>query len=530
MASAALGRSSEYQEGSAPANDPRRPEEPAWKPGWLLVVVGVSFVFLYTSLFSLTGIPHLRNGDEAFFWTYASRLLSGQVFLRDFHQFTPPGADLVYAAVFRVFGASLRSIDWTIAGLGVAVGLVCFICARRVMREETAALAALGCVVVLYGDRMDATHHWFSSLANLLAVLALMRGGAWRRVAAAASMIAVAAFFTQTAGVVGLLACGAGLWWEMRSGRLSSRAWIARTAALAGIAVAVWLMLSGRFMVQAGIGTYWFEQVAYLPRDSNFPAGFLVPHFSAEWHVRSLIALADHLLVYLLLLAVCPYVAVLCLRRRTDSQENSTALVLLASLGIFQTLEVITVLNWNRMAAAAMPAVILGVWLMARMGSKGRRMIIASWCVVGAMIVVQSGATQARRYPLLKLPAGDALLEKDDVEEVAWLVAHTRPEDCFFEVANTRLYVPLALRDPVPVVLLSATESTLPQWVSESVAGLRQCATRYILWEPHAGLGPVEQRSRSSNDHLDPLRAYMREQYARGAVFSNGDEIWERKY
>jgi hypothetical protein len=530
MASAAIQEVSVSGEGFAPENAARPPQPLASRIGWLFAVIGASFAFLYTSLFSLSGIPHLRSGDQAFFWTYASRLLSGQVFLRDFHQFTPPGADLVYAAVFRLFGVSLRSINGTIVCLGVAVAVACFLCARRILRDELVALAGLACVVVLYGDRMDATHHWFSSLANLLAVVVLMRGNSWLRIAGAAALIAIAAFFTQTAGVVGLLACCAGLWWDKRNGRLSPSMLGARAAAMTGIALLVWLLMSGRFIVQAGIHTCWLEQVMYLPRDTNFPAGFLVPHFSASWHVRSLITLADHLLVYLLLLAVCPWVAALCWRRKIDSRDNSTALVLLAALGILQMLEVITVLNWNRMAATAMPAAILAVWLMARTGSRGRRLVMASWWIVGAMILVQSGATQARRYPRLKLPAGDAQLEKDDVDEVSWLVTHTRPGDCFFEVANTRFYVPLALRNPTPVTVLSASDSTLPQWVNESVAGLKQCAARYILWETHAGVGLVDQPHRTKSDHLDPLRAFMQEQYVRTAVFDNGDEIWERKY
>src|SRR6202043_907934 len=103
---------------------------------------------------------------------------------------------------------------------GVAVAVVCFVCARRIMRDHLAALAGLACVVVLYGDRMDATHHWFSSLANLLAVVLLMRGNSWLRIAGAAALIAMAASFTQTAGPVGLLACCASLWWDKRNGRL----------------------------------------------------------------------------------------------------------------------------------------------------------------------------------------------------------------------------------------------------------------------------------------------------------------------
>lgn len=398
------------------------------------------------------------------------------------------------------------------------------------MDSRSAALAGLACVVVLFGDRMDATHHWFSSLANLVAVLVLMPGSSRMRIGAAALLIAMAAFFTQTAGAVGLLACGAGSWFEKRTGRISSSELGLRLGALAGITFAIWLALSGRFIVQAGVSRYWSEQVAALPRYTRFPAGFLVPHFSASFHVRSLISLGDHIVVYLLLLSVCPWVASRCWRRRAKARNTPEALFVLAALGIIQAVEVLPALNWNRMAAVAMPAVILGVWLTTRMGATGRRLAMACWCIVGAMIAVQSGATQLRRFPQLKLPAGDALLELEDVDELTWLVAHTRPGDCFFQVVNTRLYVPLALRNPTPADALSAGDATLPQWVDESVAGLKQCATRYILWEPQAGIGRVEESHRTKSDHLDPLRAFLREQYVRTAVFANGDEMWERRY
>lgn len=524
MASTAIARASESNEGIASAQAVPGPEKATSTLAWLLAVVAVGFGFLYTSLFSLTGTPHLRSGDEDFFWTYAGRLLTGQVFLRDFHQFTPPGTDLVYAAVFRVFGATVRSIDWTILWLGVALAVVCFFCARAIMCASMAALAAFACLVVLYGDRMDATHHWFSSLANLLALLALSRGRSWPRIAAAAALVAIAAFCTQTAGTMGLLACCTGLWWEQRIGRISLRTLWTRLAVFAGVTFGVWLLLSWRFIAQAGWDNYWFAQVAYLPRDANFPTGFLIPHFSASLYPRSLIVLADHVAVYLLLLLVCPWVASRCRRR-----PSCVALILLAALGIFQTLEVITMLNWNRMAAVAMPSVILCVWLITQMGSAERRVTMACWCIVTAMIVVQSGATQVRPFPRVTLPGGDALLDKDDVDEVAWLVAHTRPDDDFFEVANTRLYAPLGLRNPTPVDVLAPLDSTLPHWVDESVAALQRSATRYILWEPHTGIGRVEQRRQAKSDHLEPLRTYIEEQYVRVAVFANGDEMWARK-
>jgi hypothetical protein len=530
MAPAATQSSSKPETRFAPVKVIRSPKKRTATLAWFVVVAGVAIAYLYTSLFSLAGTPHLRSGDEDFFWTYGSRLLSGQLFLRDFHQFTPPGADLVYAAVFRWFGASVRTIDWTILSLGLAIAVTCFWCARRIMRAEMAALAALTSVVLLYGDRMDATHHWFSSLANLLAILVLMRGSSWYRIALAGGLVALAAFFTQTAGAVGPLACISGLWWEKRISRASSQKLRTQIVLLAGVTTCVWLLLSWHFIANAGLGKYWSEQVLYLPRDANFPAGFLVPRFTAYLHMRSLIALVDHFAVYLMLIAVCPWAGSLCFRRKLHGNENSVAVFLLAALGVFQTLVVIAALNWNRMAAVAMPAVILGVWMLARIGPRGKRYANACWCALAAMMLVQSGATQFRRYPLVKLPAGAALVAWDDLEEVAWLAGHTRPGDDFFEAGNTRLYVPLELRNPATVDVLAASNWTPPERVKEAVQGLDASRTRYILWEPHTGLGLVEDRHRSADDHLDPLRAYIEAKYARVAAFANGDQMWERRY
>jgi hypothetical protein len=496
---------------------------------WLFLVIAAAFCYLYISLFSLSGIPYFRTGDQGFYWTYACRLLSGEVFLRDFHQLTPPGTDLVYAAFFYWFGVSVRSINWIILWLGVNLAVVVYFCAQSIMRHSMAALAALLCLVVLYGDRMDATHHWFSSLANLLAVLVLFHNRNWPRIAAAAVFIAFAAFFTQTRGAVGLLACCAGLWWERRNGQISTRLLLLRLGLLFGITLAVWLLLSWRFIAQAGLANYWYSQVIYLSNDSNFPIGFLIPRFTWSFRFLSTIALFDHLAMYLLPLFVCPYVLILCERRRSEINQNSIALFLLASLGALQTLEIITMLNWNRMAATALPAMILAVWLIAQARPVRRAVVAASWSIVGAIILVESVAAQRHHYSLGDFPTGPALLQQDDAEEVLWVAGHTRRGDTFFEVANTRLYAPLALRNPTPVDLLIAQNFTRPSYVTEAVHGLDQSRTQYILWSQRAGIGSVERMHELPSDHLDPLRVYMLQAYVRIRVFANGDEIWERR-
>jgi hypothetical protein len=430
----------------------------------------------------------------------------------------------------------MRSINWTVLGLGVVLVIVCYFVARSILRPGMAALAALLCLVMLYADRLDATHHWFSSLADLLAVLVLSYRRSWLRIAAAGALIALAAFFTQTRGAAGLLACCAGLGWEWRSGQTSLRVLWSRWMLLFGVTFAVWLVLSWRFIAQAGLANYWYEQVIYPPKDVPFPIGFLTPHFTWSAHPRPAIALFDHLTMYVLLLLVCPWVMILCARRRSKTTRSSVALFLLASLGFSQTLEIITMLNWVRMAAAAMPSMILAVWLISRMGPARRSVVAACWCIVAATILAESVAMQTHPYiraelptGVALLPTGAALLELDNAGEVLWLTQHTRRGDPFFEAASTRFYALLALENPTPVHLLAATDFTLPSWVTEVVRGLEQSRTRYILWSSRAGIGSVEQMHALPGDHLDPLRIYMQHAYKRAAVFADGSEMWERR-
>ena len=494
------------------------------KIAWAGIVSAIAFSYSYLMLFSLSGVPLFRTGDEDFFWTYGWRMLQGQVFLRDFHQFTPPGADLVYETLFRLFGSGMHTINWTLVALGVALTLVCFIAALQVVRIEFAALAAVLCFLLLYADRFDGTHHWFSSLANLLAVIMLCPTRSYRRIAAAGFLLAVAAFFTQTAGVMGLLACSAGLLWEKWATQSAWRPALKRVGLLWGTMFAVWLLFAARFIWQAGLVSTWRAQVAYLPKDANFPSGFLLYPFSRPVNLHDWLSGADHLVVYLAILFVCPYVAILCMRRKAEIPGDPFPLVVLAALGIGQTLEVITMLNANRMAAVAMPAVILMVWSARR----SKAIPVSAWCLTGVLMMVQAAATQVHRYVFLALPTGEAEFQANDAEEVGWLVAHTHPGDSFFEVANTRFYAPLELRNPTPVDVLGITNITLPEWVDEAIEGLDKSRPLYIVWKSRTGLWAMSGGKDRQNDHLEPLKQYMREHYAPIIDFRNGEEVWKR--
>ncbi len=64
-----------------------------------------------------------------------------------------------------------------------------------------------------YNTALDATHHWYSTLAVLLAVDLLLPATTLRRIAAAGVLCAVATLFTQTQGLFALIAFAIYLLW-----------------------------------------------------------------------------------------------------------------------------------------------------------------------------------------------------------------------------------------------------------------------------------------------------------------------------
>src|SRR5580698_10639810 len=84
--------------------------------GFLLLAT----VFLYLRTFLLPATPFVAYGDEVHYLLHAVRMLHGELPYRDFFTFVFPGADVLYAGVFRVFGVH----QWVAQGLIVLLGLL----------------------------------------------------------------------------------------------------------------------------------------------------------------------------------------------------------------------------------------------------------------------------------------------------------------------------------------------------------------------------------------------------------------------
>ena len=178
-----------------------------------LMLSGISG-YLYLNLFVLPNVPILLSGDQVFFWMNGQRMLHGERPYLDFFQFTPPGADVFYFALFRVFGPHIWVLNFAVLILGVALCWLCFVIANQIMERHLAVLSALLFLTLIYTRLLNATHHYFSALAVMSATAILMREDSPRRLAIAGALLGIASFFTQTHGAAALLAFTLLLCWE----------------------------------------------------------------------------------------------------------------------------------------------------------------------------------------------------------------------------------------------------------------------------------------------------------------------------
>jgi Dolichyl-phosphate-mannose-protein mannosyltransferase len=487
-------------------------------------------LYLYLNLFTFTNVPFLLGGDQTFFWIYAVRLLHGEKVYRDFFQFTPPGADLFYLALFRLFGPHIWVTNFAVLLLGVALCWVCFLLAQRLMERNLAFLASLLFLVFVYGDRLDATHHWFSVLAGLCAVRVVMPERTLPRIAIAGVLLGVASFFTQTTGVAGLLAVIASLAWEHAS---SERPWriILKQQLFLCIAFGLaWSVLSVYFIAHTGWRQLWYLQVTYPQRYVVSRHGLFFPEFQGPLTRHVLLEQAQRLLLYVLLIVIYPPVLWYSRRRhREPASQNKMQLVLLSLVGLSFLLEIITRVNWNRIYIVSMPAIILLLWGVARLGRLRSHATAAIWVVIACVAAKQIMSRQRPPHRIALLPAGKAIVSAESDEKFYWLMQHTSPGDLFFQAQWSDLYptFTLELRSPVFVDDLRPNEATRPEYVELTVRQVEQQHVKYILWSPR--LVSLDVPHRYGQDHLDPFRVFLSSHYRRVHVFSDRDEIWERR-
>jgi hypothetical protein len=331
------------------------------------MLIGTAF-YLFCNLFLPWHTPILQSGDQVYFWMDAQRMLHGERAYVDFFQYTPPGADLFFLALFKLFGAHIWVLNVAVIILGVALSFVCFRVARQITEGRIALLCTAMYLVAIFSKPLNATHHWFSVLFLMSAVSVLLPNQSYVRVVYAGGLLALSFFFTHTHGIVALAAIT--IWMPCRAyapPTLTHEPAVKRQVVLQSAILCLCFLLTvsvlyAHFLATAGLRRLWYQQVTYVYKYAV--QGLAIPNLGMPapiaWHNWAAI------LMPLAVAVLLPVVYAVSLYRAvrgslsTDADRNNA---LVSLVGIFLFVEVALSPNWLRIYAVSMPGIIAGVYL-----------------------------------------------------------------------------------------------------------------------------------------------------------------------
>jgi hypothetical protein len=490
---------------------------------WLLI----ASAYLSLNLFVLPNTPVLLGGDQAYFWMDGQRMLYGEQPYRDFFQFTPAGTDLFYFVLFKVLGPRVWVANVAVLGLGVALAWICYQVASEIMERRLALPAVALFLVFIYGKALNGTHHWFSLFAVMCAVKVSQRPKTSRWTIASGALLGAASFFTQTRGVAALLAFAIFIAWK----RLRARdAWrdLARDEFLLFIAFGLALLaLNARFIVMVGASQLWYDQITYVRR---FMVHGPVSQFMGlpqPLSLRTLPKLVPYLFVYVLLPVIYPLALWRCWRDRRNVALRWERVTLLTLVGFFLLMEVVSSLNWLRLFAVSMPGIILLIWMVGRTEKIQRHTVVIVWILISAVASRQILSRYTGPSVTMETPGGKTAVSPGTHDKLESIMCYAKPGQLFFQAAGPSLYLPLQLRNPLSMDAVETNQQTRPEQIEQAVRQLEAKKVPFVLWSPR--LDAADQFDRSTEEAIRPLRDYLHQRYARVEVFSDQDELWERK-
>jgi len=480
---------------------------------WLILA---ATVYLYASLFATPSTPYLLGGDQVFFWMDGLRLLHGAEVYRDFFQFTPPGIDFVYFGAFKLFGARLWVPNLVVLLLGVTLSFVCLRTARQIMALPRAALALALYLVFVIGLTLDGTHHWFSLLMVMIAVLVLQQGETLARIAIAGCLLGIATFFTQTRGPAAAVAIAA---WLMWLGARTEQRWrdrLKRVALLMVALVVTWGVLSSHYILTLGLRSLWFHQATYVH-----------DYVVSGWNAMS-IGFPDHLsrgivlyvarwgFAYLALPIVLGLSLWHCSRiARDGATDRMKPVVLLVLVAAALFAEVAVSPSWFRLFCISLPAVILLVWLFGCMGNYETLATRVLWIGVVSLACLQVAYAHWTFSAVAELPAGRIATTPQAAEKWIWLAAHTKPGEYLLQAEWPSAYLPLGLRNPIYLDIVASAGASKLGYLTRAMRELDAKRVRYIVQSPGFAIPEFHE--------------YLQARYRLVHTFADHDEVWERR-
>jgi hypothetical protein len=492
-------------------------------PQTLLFLLFGAAVYLYANLFFSPRIPFFLSGDQVMFWTYGQHLLSGARIYQDFFQYTPPGTDLVYFGLFKLFGPYVWVTNAIVLTLGIALTWLSFSLATEIMQQRSALLASVVFLVFIYGKLLNATHHLFSVLLIMTAVKVLMGGPRPARLLGAGVLLGSAAFFTQTHGAFALFACTVWLALLHLQMKAPGAALLKQEALLLLPCAATWFLLSAPILATIGFQQLWHFQVSAVRHSAMVarPGGVL--GLPSPLSLRALPKLSQYLAVYILLPVIYPLTLWRCWRQQHDPAFTRARVLLLALVGTSLFVEVLFNVSWLRLFCVASPGIILLFWN-AEQGRLLRRPFVAAvWIVCALFGLRQIWLAHVYQHSVLHLPGGTIATGSPTDEQLKWIQSHTTPGQFFYRADWPSFYLPLRLRTPTYYIDADdAVEKLIPDSIPRTIEDLDAKRVQYILWIPRF------DSEKYSHLDLALLRDYLHSHYTPVRTFSDGDTIWER--
>jgi hypothetical protein len=465
------------------------------------------------------------GGDQTFFWMNAQRMLYGEQAYKDFFQFTPPGADVFYFCLFKMLGPRVWVTNGAVLALGVALCYVCFNLAGKIMDRGLGLLASFLFLVLVYGRQPNGTHHWFSVLAVMCAVAINWEQRNKAGTLFAGALLGLASFFTQTRGVMAVLAfLTFFIWKRFRTGSpLRDLLWN-QFVLVFGFA-AMLLIMSAHFIATAGLKRLWYFQVTYVGRYMVHGLQIHELGLPAPIAVGTLPQLAPYLAVYVLLPAIYAIVLTKCWQDRADPSPHREQVELLAILGSFLLVEVALSINWLRLFSVSMPGFILLGWIVGQTDKGRRNLIVIMWLFLCILGVREIWSQQYHAPKIAVLPGGRIATSPQTYEKLEWVRQHTTPSQFFFQAAWPGVYLPLQLRNPAFADAVETNRQTRPEFIEMTVRQLEARRVQFVQWSvrlDHAD-------DQATREAIAPLRGYLQDRYLPVHTFSDQDVIWERK-
>lgn len=484
------------------------------RTGYGLLFAAAALVFLYLRTFVLPGTPLVAYGDETIFFGHGIRILHGQVPFRDYFTFVMPGTDLFYAGAFGVMGVHAWVAQGFVIVLGGAIAGMLVWMSRKVLNGAAVFLPALLFLTLDFDVNKDATHHWYSTLLVLAASGVLLGRRSLRRTAAAGALCGLATVFTQSEGLLGLVAIAVYLWW---TGEGRQRL---MELAVVGLPFAVIVGgVLGYYVREAGFGAVYFALVTFVFRyfpafRAHRPEAYFMQVPEQHGWVD-----AARFVPYVFIHVLVPFAYLFCLwrliREKAVMERRIWERLLLINLvGLALFAAIASAPSYHRICMVGAPVMIVCVWLL------GERMRGLLWVVALVAMVALPVQTQRHWRGYLDLPTGRAaFLDRQEYEEFRWFAENTRAGEGFFN--GPQISFVMGLENPTALDYVAGVEFTRPEQVAGVIRALEDGRTPMVVVNTQGDeVGGV-------GDNLGPLREYLGKNYRVVKAFPRM-QVWER--